>query len=598
MVYCPNPKCDRPINPDNAQFCQQCRTQLILTQRYSLQALLGTGGFGRTFLAKDHYKPSQPTCVVKQFYPQGVNLSEKAAQLFEQEAIRLEELGKHPQIPELYAHFSQESWQYIVQEWIEGQSLEEELKQQGAFTENKIIQLLQDLLPVLQFIHQGKVIHRDIKPTNILRRTGDQKLILVDFGAAKYATASALEKTGTSIGSLGYTAPEQTLGQAIFASDLYSLGVTCLYLLTQVDPLELYNVHEADWDWRSHTVHPTSDSLGQILDKMLTKATRKRFQTASDVLQTLNKGDLGQNYQIASQHTLKGHRAAILCVAFSMDSQYLVSGSRDRMIKLWTVVQDQQQNPTAKTLRGHPDEITTLAFTPHKNTLITGSRQGHLLYWQIPQGRKLNPLTQTQNPLMAVAVHPKTAILATGGANSPIQLWKFPQLHPLGQLTTPTFLGSWCLAFSGNGQYLASGGVDQLIYLWDLTTGELYKTLKGHSGTFAGVKTLSFSPDSQYLASGSQDCTVKLWDVATGTLITTFKDATKAVNAVAFSPDSQYLATGGNDHQLYLYNLPHQHLHRTFKEHTAPITSVCFSPNGQFLATGSLDKTVKLTVVC
>jgi serine/threonine protein kinase len=259
MSYCLNPDCQKPQNPNGTKFCQSCGTKLLLAERYRAIKPLAQGGFGRTLLAEDEYKPSKPHCVIKQFYPQGQNNAGKAAELFQQEAVRLEQLGKHPQIPELFAHFEQDSRQYIVQEFIDGQNLAEELAGTGVFREEQIRSLLGDLLPVLQFIHEGQVIHRDIKPENIIRRRtppyqGGARggLVLVDFGAAKYATGTALGKTGTTIGSAGYAAPEQTFGQAVFASDIYSLGVTCIHLLTNIEPFELYNAMESGFVWRHH----------------------------------------------------------------------------------------------------------------------------------------------------------------------------------------------------------------------------------------------------------------------------------------------------------------------------------------------------------
>ncbi|WP_272128344.1 serine/threonine-protein kinase [Spirulina sp. CS-785/01] len=589
-MYCPNPLCRRPINADIAQFCQGCGTRLSLGQRYRLQELLGMGGFGRTFLAEDLYKPSKPYCVVKQFYPQETHSGEKAAYLFQQEAVRLEELGKHPQIPELYAHFEQEGQQYIVQEWIDGQDLGEELAKQGPFSERKIEQLLREILPLLQYIHGGNVIHRDIKPENIIRRKSDGRLFLVDFGAAKYATESVLGKTGTSIGSLGYTAPEQTLGKASFASDLYSLGVTCLHLLTQVSPLELYDVHEAAWQWKAHLKFPLREQWVQLLEGMLVKATRSRFQSAQAILQQLDTNPQRFLQGCRCEHTLTGHTDKILSVAFSPDGKYLASGSCDRTVNLWEL----GLLPDLQTLTGHQGEVTTLAFTPQQQTLITGSRSGDLLYWQLSNGKRLSPLTQTCNPLMTLALHPKRAILVTGGANHPLKLWKFPKLHPLGELHSKNFPGAWCLTFSPDGQLLASGGINQVIYLWDMATGQPRTILQGHRGTFAGITSLAFSPDGQTLASSSQDRTVKLWDVATGQIKATLPQHQKTVTSVAFSPDGHLLASGGEDAAISLWSPTSQQLQKTLLEHKAAITSLAFSPDGKYLASGSLDKTVKL----
>ncbi len=288
MSQCLNPDCIQ-INSKTTIFCQKCGSKLLLRERYRALKILGQGGFGRTFLAVDEDKPSQPYCVIKQFLPQaqGTNNQQKAGELFKQEAIQLEHLGKHQQIPELFAYFIQDHRQYLVQEYIPGQNLAQELAKTGAFSEAKIINLLGDLLPVLAFIHKQPVIHRDIKPENIIRRQGDNKLVLVDFGAAKAATRTALAVTGTVIGSAGYVAPEQAVGKAIFASDLYSLGVTCIHLLTNKEPNDLFNSGSFDWVWRNYLTVKINNTLSQVLDKLLQPGTEKRFQTAQEVLEAL-----------------------------------------------------------------------------------------------------------------------------------------------------------------------------------------------------------------------------------------------------------------------------------------------------------------------
>ncbi len=289
MSYCLNPDCQKPQNPAASKFCLNCGSKLLLGDRYRAITPIGQGGFGRTFLAVDEYKPSQPRCVIKQFFPQaqGTSNAEKAAELFTREAVRLDELGKHPQIPELLAHFQQEGRQYLVQEFIDGQNLSQELESQGVFSESQILQLLEDLLPVLQFVHAQQVIHRDIKPENIIRRRASGQLVLVDFGASKFASQTSLGKPGTVIGSAGFAAPEQIVGKALAASDLYSLGVTCIYLMTNKSPLDLFDAGRDTWGWRYYLQQPASDRTARILDKLLQPAIARRYQSAAEVLQDL-----------------------------------------------------------------------------------------------------------------------------------------------------------------------------------------------------------------------------------------------------------------------------------------------------------------------
>ncbi len=288
MRHCLNPACCQP-NPDGYQFCQKCGNPLLLRGgRYWAKEVIGKGGFGRTFLAVDEDKPSKPFCVIKQFLPEDPKSLTKGMELFEQEAQQLEILGKHPQIPELFAYFIENNQSYLIQEFINGITLTKELADDGVFSEQQIRALLADLLNILEFVHGKNVIHRDIKPDNIIRRQADQKLVLVDFGAVKVLQQVQRTVTGTKIGSPEYCAPEQGMGKARFNSDLYSLGVTCLHLLTQVAPFDLYAVHDAEWAWRDYlNGNRVSDDLGKILDRLVESASTRRYQSTAEVLADL-----------------------------------------------------------------------------------------------------------------------------------------------------------------------------------------------------------------------------------------------------------------------------------------------------------------------
>lgn len=319
MFYCSNPRCSHPFNPDNTKFCQSCGSQNLsplFRNRYRVIRLLGEGGFGRTYEAVDTDRMDDP-CVIKQFVPQfqGTSALEKAAALFQQEAKRLYELGEHPQIPRLIAYFEQDKRLYLVQELIEGQTLLAELNQQGVFSEAKIRQVLADVLPVLKFVHDRHVIHRDIKLENIIRRrtaansslqTGNSQnstfrqtkrgeLVLIDFGVSKQVTGSLMSKAGTTVGTAGYSPIEQMRGQVFPGSDLYSLGVTCIRLLTKCLPKadgsdELYDAVNGCWIWREKLPAGTQigSELGKVLDKLTQDYLKNRYQSAGEVIKALN----------------------------------------------------------------------------------------------------------------------------------------------------------------------------------------------------------------------------------------------------------------------------------------------------------------------
>jgi formylglycine-generating enzyme required for sulfatase activity/predicted Ser/Thr protein kinase len=302
MQVCQNPNCSNPFNPDYSKFCIVCGHGTfgqLLRNRYRVLRLLGEGGFSKTYAAEDVDRLNAP-CVIKQFFPQvqGTGQRAKAAEFFKEEAFRLYELGEnHSQIPRLLAYFEQGASLYLVQEFIIGKTLLEEVRE-NAYSETDIRQLLADLLPVLDFVHQKNVIHRDIKPENIIRQDIDKKPVLIDFGGAKQVTHTSIARQATAIYTLGYAPTEQMAGFACQSSDLYALGVTCVRLLTQDLPMQdtyglkdhLYDPMTAKWLWKERLQQKCiiiSEQLQKILDKLIQHFPSDRYQSAAEVLKDL-----------------------------------------------------------------------------------------------------------------------------------------------------------------------------------------------------------------------------------------------------------------------------------------------------------------------
>ena len=296
MSYCLNPACPHPENLTHTELCQACGSKLLLRNRYRVVQSLGQGGFGATFLSKDESLPGSPYCVIKQLRPaaSSPHVLQMARDLFKREAKTLGKIGNHPQVPRLLDYFDADQEFYLIQEYISGANLQQEVKRSGPFSEAGIKQFLSEVLPMLQYIHSQQVIHRDIKPANLIRRSQDKKLVLIDFGAVKDQVsptrAGASEQTALTayaIGTPGYAPPEQMAMRPVYASDLYALGVTCIYLLTSKSPKDLdYDPATGEMLWREY-VH-VSDHFAGVLKKMLEVSVRHRYQSAGEILRALD----------------------------------------------------------------------------------------------------------------------------------------------------------------------------------------------------------------------------------------------------------------------------------------------------------------------
>ncbi len=313
-VYCTRPNCQDPINtipeknlytkPIKQRFCANCGMPLILENCFvTLRPLVPEserGGFGRTFLARDLKFPDLPLRVIKQLHPR-VSPSESQLadieRLFHGEASVLGKLT-HIKIPRAWAfakieapHDLQEStiqpyqtqpFFYLVQDFIEGENLAQELKQKGQFSEAEIVEILLQMLDVLNYVHSEGVIHRDIKPSNIMRASKSNTLHLIDFGAVKQVVVTGVPTAqSVVIGTPDFAPPEQMTGKPVSASsDLYSLAATCVSLLAGKEAQEIREYHT--WSWRNYAnINP---QLADILDKMLSYQPEDRYQSAREVI--------------------------------------------------------------------------------------------------------------------------------------------------------------------------------------------------------------------------------------------------------------------------------------------------------------------------
>lgn len=295
MSYCLNPNCPNPQDQINSERCQSCGSQLLLRDRYRVNNALAQGGFGATFLAQDASLPGEPSCVIKQLRPVATapQVMEMARKLFEREAKTLGKLGNHTQIPRLLDYFEDNEQFYLVQEYVSGLTLQQEIKRSGPFSEAGVKQFLSEITPVLQYIHTQQVIHRDIKPANLIRRSEDRKLVLIDFGAVKdqvtQTTTSQSEHTALTafaVGTPGFAPPEQLAMRPVYASDIYAVGITCIYLLTGKSPKDLeYNSLTGEMLWEQKV--QISAHFKEVLKKMLEGSVRHRYQSAGEVLKAL-----------------------------------------------------------------------------------------------------------------------------------------------------------------------------------------------------------------------------------------------------------------------------------------------------------------------
>ncbi len=660
MSYCLNPRCQKPQNNPHDKVCLTCGTNLLLKERYRAIKPIGQGNFGRTLLAVDESNSYKEFCIIKQFLLQAecTKNIEKAAELFKQEALRLDNLGKHNQIPKLLDYLAQEEYQYLVQEYIDGQNLEQVLASEGIFNEQQIWQLLNAIIPVLEYIHNQEVIHRDIKPQNIIRNRNGE-FFLVDFGAAKVVTGTAMLQTGTSIGTPQFVAPEQTMGKAIYSSDLYSLGVTCIYLLTGTSPFDLFDISEYSWVWQQYLVdNPVSEKLSNILDKLIESATSRRYQLASEVLSNTTPGTIStstNNHNWEEFDSFEVYLYDVYSNFISEDGTMIASAGsysiyiNEKQKKTTYGIQLWKTNPRKQLLNiDNGYVVNTVAISPDKQILASGDRDNNIILRNINSGKTIHFLRGWYGAINCVRFSPDGQFIASGGYDKTVKLWDVKTGAEIRTLKGHN-KSVKSITFAPDGQSIASCCDDGKMVIWDLITGRILHTLDS-TNTPGGISCVAFSADGKIIAAANKKkCIIKLWEVATARKVCTLTSNGLSATNITFNFDGTILASADKSGSIKLWNLNTNqemcslsaHLFEAnfiafswegqnqillsgsqdrkilkfrdvnksynyidekyywqfvanFSSHTRSIDSIAISPDGQILASGSHDNTIKL----
>ncbi len=516
----------------------------LLTGRYLILEELGTGGFSKTFLARDKYLPYHPLCVVKYLKLSSRNKIslETAQQLFDNEARILEQVGRHySQIPTLYAYCREHDEIYLVQEYIEGENLSQWLRADQNLSNKAAIALLKDVLSILEHIHSHGVAHRDIKPSNLIRRRRDGKIVLIDFGAACQMSDDSPNTSPSScsiaIGTPGYMPDEQHLGMSRLNSDLYALGMLVIHFLTKVHPKRFKpDLISGELDWHPYLPkHCVDPKLVEVIDRLVRIKFSDRYQYATEALADIHAISSTQQFR----QPLAGWGKNLQKVAAPVTALFLLG-----------IVAGQY-------VYAHNKRAPHL-FTQIENLLPHSDI--HL--------KKIHDLP-IQADIEQMLIAPNNQILVTAGNDHILRLWSLPSGSMLKSMSGHTAITS--LTISQDSKLLVGGGVDGIVRIWDTASSRFLQVLKGHQKP---VTTVAISPDNRTLVSGCKGGILRQWDLQTGTLRRTLKLPQAEVTAVAYGTTPDRLISASSDRQLQVWDLQTGELHRTFAGHTDTIVGL------------------------
>ncbi|MBV6625225.1 MAG: serine/threonine protein kinase [Rivularia sp. (in: Bacteria)] len=590
------------------------RGKKLFDDRYIIENILGEGGMGITYLAKNQRSELRVIKTLREDIlenPAWKPYRNKILQDFHDEGVRLS-VCRHPHIVEIKTVFDEGNYPCIAMEYIEGEDLGKYLRRRGVLSETEALQYIQQIGDALQVIHRRGLVHRDIKPSNIIIRQGKAEAVIIDFGIAREFIPNEVQKH-TVYRTPGFAPPEQYQSEALRGEfiDVYALAATLYTLLTAVIPTSAENRNKNTLLKPPQDLNPhLSDRTNQAIMRGMALNANYRPQSVTEWLQLLEKPiDDSKDLRVVPPtqivtpsrkslfphtwkcvHTLKAHTSMIHAVSISRDGQLLASASSDKTIKLWELESRKLLRQLGRWFSGHSGIVDTVVFSHDGKILASGSWDETIKLWSVSTGRQICTIKGHNSCVNTLAFSPDGQLLASGSADSTIKLWQLNTGKEIGVLRGHS--DSVCsIAWSPEEQFLASASADYTIKIWQASTGREIRTLTGHS---LFVNSLAYSQDGTILLSGSSDNTIKLWEVSTGKEICTYTGHSDTVSTVALSPDRQFLVSGSWDKSIKIWQMSTGNEICTLKGHANYVRSVAVSPDSKTLVSGSDDSTIKI----
>ncbi|MBI1913906.1 MAG: protein kinase [Planctomycetes bacterium] len=545
---------------------------------YQVTEVLGRGGFGVVLKAFD---PALHRFVaIKVLAPQ-LATSAAARKRFAREG-RAAAAVSHEHVVAIYGVDEADGLPYLVMEYVAGISLQERIERTGLLELADVLRIGRQAAAGLAAAHAQGLVHRDVKPANILLESGLERVKLTDFGLARAADDASLTQSGVLAGTPQYMAPEQARGEPVdHRADLFSLGSVLYAMCAGRPPFRasatlavLRRVCE-DLPRPLTEINPEVPVwLEDVIATLHAKDPAERFQSAAEVAEVLERGlaHLRQPQRVPPPSSPRrkaprrwpGSLAVMLLLAglgllglarWIGTRKHETPGRRNKTETSW-----ETRSPTAVPVRPRrglnflrSGPVLTAAFSPGSEVLALACDDGMVRLWNLSTNRLRGALGEEAQPgarrVWSVAFSPDGKTLASAAGDwhrhcepGEVKLWDVPTGKLLPSPRGHSAL-AFTVAFSPDGRVLASGGWDNVVRLWDPVQGKELAVLRGHKDA---VRSVAFSPDGRTLASGSFDGTVRLWDVALREPRLVLQAKPYEVNCVVFSPDGRMLATAEN----------------------------------------------------
>jgi len=594
---------------------------------YGILAVLARGGMGVIYKARQ--QRLDRIVALKLMRPDQVS-SPEALRRFRREARAAAQLS-HPHIVQVYDSDHIDDNHFLVMEFVAGTDLARLVMQQGPLSCSRACACIRQAALGLQHAHERGLVHRDVKPANLMLDT-EGTVKLLDLGLARLrhtasqASDSQLTEVGCVLGTPDYMAPEQAEdphGSDIRA-DLYGLGCTFYFLLTGQAPFPSGTLVQKIDSHRWRPVPPLASfrpdvlpEVEAIIGRLLAKRPEDRFQTPAELAAALqpfesNPGDAAPPAEKAAavghdqptvpritepassdpaqRRVLLGHSDWVMAVALAPDGTRCASGSRDRTVRLWDVASARE----VARWDVHLHWVRALAFLPDGQRIITAGRDKTLRLWDVATGREVLSMAGHGGEVECVAVAADGRSAVSGSADQTVRLWSLATGKEIRRIGGTVVERHWDgvlgVALTPDGRHALSASRDKTLRFWDLETGKEVRCLRGPS---APVPCVAVSPDGKVALSGGGN-SVRIWDLQTGEERGRLKGHAKEVLSVAFSPDGKSAVSASEDRTIRLWDLATTQELRRFDGHMSWVLSVAFASDGRHIASGGADRTVCL----